>query len=193
MGTVLQFPRLGQPQPGPDQAGLLVALETHRPSFYGIHRQVYSAAFPSFKDEAASASLQDLYRLANEQEDQDVKAAEDTYHKLLDHCPQHVEAHINLGRLLHERKEYAAALEHYQAATTWAPGEALGWFNLGVVLEDLGRRDDSYNAYKQCLFIDKQYTDAWYNLSRILDQDGNYVEAVRCLQEYRRLAKQRVG
>src|SRR3990172_7440858 len=52
--------------------------------------------------------------------------------------PRHVDAHINLGRLLHEAKEVEAAEAHYALALEESPANPTALFNRGVSLEDLG-------------------------------------------------------
>ena len=61
------------------------------------------------------------------------------YRRALELAPEHPDAHVNLGRLLHEAGDPAAA--HYRSALAARAGDATAEFNLGVALEDLEQRD----------------------------------------------------
>ena len=62
----------------------------------------------------------------------------------------HAQAHVNLGRLLHEAGDAAAAAPHYEAALRTRPDDGTAAFNLGVALEDLGRIPEALLAYESC-------------------------------------------
>src|SRR5262245_23731289 len=54
------------------------------------------------------------------------------YTRALAGNPRHCDAHCNLGRLLHERCQLAAAEAHYRLALCSDASVGLYWFNLGV-------------------------------------------------------------
>lgn len=120
------------------------------------------------------------------------------YRRALAGRPDLADAHNNLGRLLHERGELTSAESHYRQALA-AEATALHWFNLGVVLEDAGRRDDAITAYREALELDEVFVEAHLNLARLLDQRGRAGEvadamgdlqaAVRHLAVARRLRR----
>lgn len=120
------------------------------------------------------------------------------YRRALLGRPDLADAHCNLGRLLHDRGEFALAESHYRLALTSDREVALYWFNLGVVVEDLGRIEDAIEAYQQALALDPAHGDAHYNLARIYEQVGRCAQdelmlrrAVRHLTDYRRLTSGR--
>lgn len=133
--------------------------------------------------------------LALETSDPDGAAA--AYRRALAGCPTFADAHINLGRLLHQQGDLAAAEQHYRAALAASP-TSLAWFNLGVVLEDLTRVDESIAAYLQALALEPSLGEAHLNLARLLDRRGrvsggaasDLQAAVRHLATYRRLTAQ---
>lgn len=97
------------------------------------------------------------------------------------------DAHLNLGRLLHERGETAEAEGHYRQALALRPGDATAAFNLGVALQDLGFLRDAASAYEATLDSEPGYADAHYNLAGVFEKLGEKEAAFRHLSAYRRL------
>src|SRR5262245_3334645 len=69
-------------------------------------------------------------------------------------------AYNNLGRMHHERGELVDAEGCYRLALCCSDDLALYWFNLGVVLEDTGRRAEAMAAYEHALSLDAALADA---------------------------------
>jgi tetratricopeptide (TPR) repeat protein len=126
----------------------------------------------------------------------DPNAAIAAYERALAGRPDLADAHNNLGRLLHDRGELAAAESHYRLALCEARYIALYWFNLGVVLEDLGRAAEAMDAYERALAIDPQLADAHFNLARQIERVARRADdeillrrAIRHLKQYRELSR----
>jgi tetratricopeptide (TPR) repeat protein len=113
--------------------------------------------------------------------------ARDAYRRALELAPGHAESHVNLGRLLHEQGDLAAAEEQYRAALAVQPDSILAAFNLGVVLEDRGRSDEAVGVYERLLKRDRRCADAHFNLARLYDKSGRRIASLRHLKEYERL------
>jgi tetratricopeptide (TPR) repeat protein len=113
--------------------------------------------------------------------------ARDAYRRALELAPSHAEAHVNLGRLLHEQGDLAAAEEQYRAALAAQPDSVLAAFNLGVVLEDGGRADEAVGVYERLLKHDRRCADAHFNLARLYERSGRRIASLRHLKEYERL------
>jgi Flp pilus assembly protein TadD len=111
------------------------------------------------------------------------------YSSILEREPACVDAHVNLGRLLHESGDVYAALLHYRAALSIRPNEATAAFNVGVALEDLGANAEAISAYLSAIEFDPRNADAHFNLARLLEQSGQPDVAVRHLLLYRQLLK----
>jgi tetratricopeptide (TPR) repeat protein len=112
----------------------------------------------------------------------------DAYRRALELEPAHAGAHLNLGRLLQDRGEFAAAEAHYRQVLAAPVHAALAAFNLGTVLEDRGRPDEALEAYRSALAADPTLADAHFNAARLLEVNGRKAEALRHLATYRRLA-----
>lgn len=110
------------------------------------------------------------------------------YEKVLELDPTHVDALINLGRLLQEDGELEGAVVHYRRALAAAGGDApTAAFNLGLALEDLGRDRAALDAYEAALAADPGFADAHYNLSGLHERRGDRLSALRHLKSYRAL------
>jgi len=131
----------------------------------------------------------DWFEIGCEIEDVDEREAARAYARALGLDRRHVDAHINLGRLLHSTGEFRAAEHHYREALSIDPGNAVAAFNLGVALEDRGRRRDAERAYRLATECDASLPDAWFNLSRIRERAGDPRAAIACLKRYRALVR----
>jgi Tfp pilus assembly protein PilF len=140
-------------------------------------------------ERAASEDLQpdDWYNLAYDLEAVSPQEAKEAYGRAVGLAPRHTEAHLNLGRLLHEEGQLAGAENHYREAITAAPTSAIAWFNLGVVLEDQKKGPDAVQAYEEAVRLDPGMAAAHYNLSMLYEGQGTATAAIRHLSEYRRL------
>lgn len=115
--------------------------------------------------------------------------AGEAYRAVLEREPNFADAHVNLGRILHEAGDIYAALVHYRAALAIRPADATAAFNAGVALEDLGATTDAIIAYRRAIESDPRNPDAHYNLARLLEQTGKPDVAIRHLLLYRQLIK----
>ena len=108
--------------------------------------------------------------------------AELAYRRVLELDPTHADAHVNLGRLLHDDGKTEAAERHYRAALDVDRNDETARFNLGVVLEDQERWDEALNVYEQ---ID--HADAHYNAAVLCERLGQRAAALRHFKRYRQL------
>jgi tetratricopeptide (TPR) repeat protein len=146
---------------------------------------------PASADQETPLTARELYRRGCMLEATSPAEAGDAYRAALELEPEFADAHVNLGRLLHEAGDVYAALVHYRAALSLHPGDTTAAFNAGVALEDLGATVDAITAYRRALESDPRNPDAHYNLARLLEQDGKPDLAVRHLLLYRQLTKKR--
>ena len=133
------------------------------------------------------ATAGEWYELGCELEESDAEEAAGAYERALSIDPMLADAHVNLGRLLHEQRAPLRAAEHYQRALAIDPGHETAAFNLGVALEDLGRLDEAVEAYERALEIDDTLSDAHFNLAGILERRGDKPAALRHLKACRSL------
>jgi tetratricopeptide (TPR) repeat protein len=141
--------------------------------------------------EEAGADGDEWFELALELEAYAPAEAVVAYERVLGRDPEHADAHLNLGRLLHEDGRLERAEFHYRRALENRPDDATAAFNLGVALEDGERWEDAIRAYRQALELEPGLADAHYNLARLLEVRGGRQEAIAHLRSYRALTRRR--
>jgi tetratricopeptide (TPR) repeat protein len=134
-------------------------------------------------------STDELYEIGCDLEETDPTHAEASYRQVLARTPAHADAHVNLGRLLHERGDLKGAEAHYRRALGARPDDPTATFNLGVAMEDLGRIDEALRAYERAIALNAQNADAHYNAARLYEKEGDYGAALRHLRAYRDLTR----
>lgn len=118
----------------------------------------------------------------------DEGAAIRAYQAIIAEDPSHIDARVNLGRLLHESGDYERAERAYRDALDVCGDDAVLYFNLAVLLEERTRVRESMQAYEAALRVDPDMADAHYNLSLLYKRIGRARDAIRHMGEYRRLA-----
>jgi tetratricopeptide (TPR) repeat protein len=146
---------------------------------------VHRAAAVARDDDETTA--EQWYELACELEMSSTESAIDAYQRALALDPKHADAHVNLGRILHEQGNAGAAEQHYRAAVDADPHHETAAFNLGVALEDVDRIDDAMAAYALAIELDPNNADAHYNLAGIYERKGDKQTALQHLKVYRAL------
>jgi tetratricopeptide (TPR) repeat protein len=142
-------------------------------------------ASPSRTEEDDGGECEAAFQAALALEDADPEAAVEAYRQCIARHG-HPAAHANLGRLLHLRGSAAEAVTLYRSVED---PDAIVLFNLGVALEDLGKRAEAIPAYERALALDETLADAHHNLGQLLLAAGERQRALRHLSRYRQLAK----
>ena len=104
----------------------------------------------------------------------------DAYRRALALNGEHVDAHINMGRLLQEASELQEATRHYEEALRLDPDNLLAAFNLGTLYEETGQIRQAIQAYKMAASL----ADSHYNLFRLYEQLEQPANALLHLKAY---------
>ncbi|HEY6619871.1 MAG TPA: tetratricopeptide repeat protein [Steroidobacteraceae bacterium] len=136
---------------------------------------------------SAGESADQHYERALGIEESNPQAAQKAYELCLKANPDHMEARINLGRLLHLAGRLTEAERVYRVGAKADPFIA---FNLAVVLEDLEREPEAIIAYREALALDPQFADAHFNLARLYERAKDPKASLRHLLAYRRMMDQ---
>lgn len=157
------------------------------------------AGLPPFLPEAVRAGRDEeeqagaWYELGCELEAGAPEEARNAYERALELDPGHPEAHLNLGRMLHEAGDPAAGERHYRRALEAKPADAVAAFNLGVALEDLGRDGEALDAYEVAIELDPEDADAHFNAANLCERLREPASAVGHWKSYRSLTRGRPG
>ncbi len=141
------------------------------------------SALPAAQAPPAAAAADLHYARGYALEGSDNLAACAAYMEALRAHAEHLEARINLGRLLHLAGKLTEAERVYRQAQT---ANALLSFNLAILLEDLNREEEAAAAYREALAQDPYLADAHFNLSRLHERANRPREALQHLLAYRR-------
>ena len=132
-------------------------------------------------------TAEDWFALGYELEATEIDEAIRAYRQAVSLDPEHADAHVNLGRLLHERGDAAAAARHYTRAASLCPGDATAAYDLGVALQDLGRFEEAAQVYGAAIELAPDHADTYFNLSAVYERLGDEALAFRHLKTYRQL------
>jgi tetratricopeptide (TPR) repeat protein len=135
----------------------------------------------------APDAAEEWYERGVEIEDEDPGEAIQAYQKALEVNPELADAHLNLGRLLHETGGAAAAEPCYRRALAVRPDDSIALFNLGVALQDLDRPHEAIEVYEKALELDPKLADAHFNLAGIFEKLGRNKSVIRHLKSYKKL------
>lgn len=131
---------------------------------------------------------EEWYERGVEIEDEDPGEAMQAYRKALEVNPDLADAHLNLGRLLHETSGASAAEPCYRRTLAVRPDDPIALFNLGVALQDLERPHEAIEVYEKALELDPKLADAHFNLAMIYEKLGRMKSVIRHLKSYKKLS-----
>jgi tetratricopeptide (TPR) repeat protein len=153
-----------------------------------LAREAYESV-RSARSDGASFTAEEWYEWGCDLDAADPAEAAEAYRRAIAIDPDHADAHVNLGRLLHESGDAAAAEPHYRAALETRPDDAIAAFDLGVALEDLGRPREALAAYEEAVRFDPENADAHFNAAALAERLGQSAAALRHLRTYRKLTR----
>lgn len=125
--------------------------------------------------------------VALEEDPASQQEAIEAYQSVLALEPLHAPAHINLGTIYYNRREFQLAEQHYRKAIEVDPRYALAHFDLGNVLDETGRLAAAVEAYKAALALAPTYADAHYNLALAYEKLHEPRRALRHWRAYLKL------
>ncbi|MBV9968401.1 MAG: tetratricopeptide repeat protein, partial [Xanthobacteraceae bacterium] len=116
--------------------------------------------------------------------------AERLYREALARNPRHAQALHFLGVLRHQQGESAAAVELIGQAIASDGSIPDFHYNLGVILETIGRREEATARYRGATELKPDHFGAWLNLGNALLALGHLDEAETACRAAARLAPQ---
>ena len=92
------------------------------------------------------------------------------------------ERRVERAQELFERRQWNEALSELRAATDINPYNGAWFFNIGLVLDEMGRLDEAIEAYRRAVGIDPDDITALMHLGLDLYRTGRLHEALRTFQ-----------
>jgi len=135
----------------------------------------------------APSGAQDWFDRGVALERVDAEAARQAYEQAIAADRGLLDAHINLGRLLHEARRFAKAERVYREAVKACGNDPLLLYNLGVLLDDMDRKAEAMAAYEAALRGNPGLADCHYNLALLCEKLGKPKDAIRHMSRYRTL------
>ncbi len=135
-----------------------------------------------------SVEVQEMFlRSVRLEEEGRVEDAIASYESILALRPEHPPTLINLGTMHYNRRQFAHAEQLYRLATEADPRYALAFFDLGNVLDEMGRLQEATAAYLRAVTLVPYYADAHYNLALAYERQGQRRRALHHWLTYVRL------
>ena len=139
------------------------------------------------KEAEPPASAEDWFEKGAALERTDSEAAIHAYERAVAANPALLDAHINLGWLLHEAGRLAQAERAYRDAIKACGNDPMLLYNLGVLLHDMDRKSEAIEAYQAALGGNPGLADCHYNLALLCEELEQPKAAIRHMAQYRRL------
>jgi tetratricopeptide (TPR) repeat protein len=135
----------------------------------------------------APDSVEECFERGAALESTDPEAALRAYEQAIGADPAFLNAHINLGRLLHEAGRHVEAERVYRDAMKSCGADPVLLYNLAVLLDDMDRGTQAVDAYEAALRSDPDLADCHYNLALLCEKLQKPKDAIRHMSRYRAL------
>ncbi len=117
--------------------------------------------------------------LRYEESEETLPKAIRAYQKAIELNPSAVGAHINLGTIYYNRRQWQLAEQCYRAALSLEPRYALVHFNLANVFDEQDDLEKARQHYEEAVRLDPNYPDPYYNLALVYEKFGLHGKARR--------------
>ena len=101
--------------------------------------------------------------------------------------PNYADAHLNLGAIHFDRKEYERALESFEKAVELNPKNPDAQANLGRVEYVLKRYDAAVAAFQKAIALDAANADLYKELGKTYYYQNDYANTIQTLNKYHEL------
>ncbi|SVB24131.1 uncharacterized protein METZ01_LOCUS176985, partial [marine metagenome] len=122
-----------------------------------------------------------------------LQQAEQICQQILKDFPQHANAIHLLGVIAYQVEEYKIATDLISRAIGIDSGQSLFYINLGNVLQEQGRLEESIQAYQQAIHLQPDHADAYSNLGIVLQKQGRLEESIQAYQQAIRIQPEHTG
>lgn len=110
------------------------------------------------------------------------------YDQVLQVKPNHPDALLNLGIIVHQLGNTTAGIQLMAQATLADPGFSEAHYTLARVLEDIeGREQEAIAGYRRAITLKPTYAEAYTGLGYVLEQQARFMDALECYGQALRL------
>ena len=135
-------------------------------------------------NEKKNLTIKETFALAAQnQQNNNLKVAENLYKEILKTNPDHAFSHSNLGIIFKQLGENRKAINCFQKTIQINPNHEQAHNNLGVVFNELGEDQKAIGYFQKAIQINPNYASAHNNLGAIFMQFGKLRKAKSCLQK----------
>jgi Tfp pilus assembly protein PilF len=111
----------------------------------------------------------------------------EAYERAVQLDPNTAGAHVNLGTVYFNSRQWEKAEQCYRKAVEIDPEYALAHFNLANLFDERSDRARALFHYRAALKINPRYSDAHYNLALLYQSSGEVMSAIRHWNTYLKL------
>lgn len=90
---------------------------------------------------------------------------------------------IFLGNVDFYRKDFAAALLHFEAAVGMKPGDSYAVYKVGRAYLEMGKVEVAIAQFQKAVELEKGFADTYYRLGVCCEKQGRKDEALRMLSK----------
>ena len=157
------------------------------------HAQPFAADTNAAEEHEGKLTADDWFDLGVDLEAVSVARARSAYARAIALDPGHAEAHLNVGRLLHQAGELAAAESHYRQACAARPTARwrLSTWEWPSRIEAMARK--RWRPTKRAVKLNSEHGEAHFNLGRLCESSGDASAALRHFAEYKRIRERGLG
>jgi tetratricopeptide (TPR) repeat protein len=130
----------------------------------------------------AEALLANIHQ-PSEDSERNLAEAQQHFLKILDLDPDHVFAHVELGKILWMHGQAKDAIEHYQRAIAISPNEYQAHQALGMALLQQNQIEEGIRELKKALEAQPDAFPALFNMSQALWMQGRHDESLKYLEK----------
>jgi tetratricopeptide (TPR) repeat protein len=124
--------------------------------------------------------MEDIANAVNALNTGDLVQAESICQRIIEKCPQHVQALHILGIIFNAKGNHENACEYLKRARKLQPDNYIILLNLGYMQMQLGRLEDAEASFRTVVRIKPDETSAYISLGNVLKRLGKYEESIAC-------------
>lgn len=112
-----------------------------------------------------------------------IEDARDVYEYLVKHDPANADFHARMAYCHYQLKDYEKTVQHYRQSLALDSSQPNRYYNLGLVLEMLGRNREAHEAFRHAIALEPGNTRYYVSMSNVCLKLGAHDQALNALQK----------